>query len=163
MKKNTFDLEWQLLLKEIEINKSSIAQMHEFGKSIKNWTILLWSMTVGGALTNSVFHKYIILIVAIPLLFWFVEYCYRKIQSQFLYRMEEIKEFVNSENLSESKEKGFFSNFKTLYLLGEKRESKSYIEKTRWRKIFFYKSCYIFYGSLSLFTIFIWILVNYTN
>lgn len=153
-----FDIQIDLLKKEIEINKSTIAQMHEFGKTIKNWGIVLWATAIGGALTDKSFTKYIIFIIAIPLLLWFVEAAYRKIQSKFLYRWGEIKSFVNSENFIDSKVQGKFIDFEVLDLLGTDKKNSKYKKMTSWRRIIIYKSLYIFYGSLSIFTIAIWIM-----
>ena len=162
-KEDIFDLHWEMLKKEMEISKSSIEQMHEFGKSIKNWTILLWGAAISGALTNKAFAQYIIFILAIPLLLWLVEAAYRKIQSKFLYRWEEIKEFLNSEDLTESKKAGRFVNFQLLDLLGTDTKSLKYRKMTSFKRIVFYKSSYIFYGSLILFTIGIWVLTFFMN
>lgn len=156
-----FELQWEILLKEIDINKSTIEQMHEFGQKIKNWTILIWSMAISGSLTNEKYIKYSIFIIAIPLLFWFVESAYRKIQSKFIYRMTEIKEFVNSDSLVISKTKGQFENFQLLDLLGSNTKSKKYLKITSFKSIIFFKSLYIFYGSLSLFTVIIWCILNF--
>lgn len=155
---DVFDLQWELLKKEMDINTESIAQFHEFGKSIKNWTILLWSASIGGALTNNAFTQYIIFVLAIPLLLWSVEAAYRKIQSKFLYRWSEINEFVNSENLELSKKEGRFVGFNLLDILGTDTNNNKYIKMTSWKKIMSYKTSMIFYGSLIIFTIIIWIL-----
>jgi len=157
-KENIFDLQWELLKQEMAINKSSIEQMHEFGKTIKNWTILLWAASIGGALTQEGFTQYIIFITAIPLLLWFVEASYRKIQSKFLFRWDEIKEFVNSEGLLKSKKEGSFVGFQLLDVLGTDINSPEYKKMTRLGRIMRFKSMYIFYGSLSLFTVIIWLL-----
>ena len=145
------------------MSKSSIAQMHEFGKSVKNWTILLWSAAIGGALTNEAFSPYIIFILAIPLLLWFVETAYRKIQSKFLYRWEEIKDFVNGQDLAVSRQEGRFVNFKLLDLLGTNANDSRYKKMTSWKKLIFYKSSFIFYGSLICFTVVIWILTFFLD
>lgn len=162
-KTDVFDLQWELLKKEMEINKESVAQMHEFGKSIKNWTILLWSAAIGGALTNKSFAQYIIFILAIPLLLWFVEAAYRKIQSKFLYRWIEINEFVNSESLETSKKEGRFVNFKLLDVLGTDTKNVKYYKMTGWKRLITYKTSVIFYGSLIIFTVAIWILTFFLN
>ena len=157
-KKEIFELQWELLKHEIEINKSSVAQMHEFGQSIKNWTILLWAASIGGALTQQGFSQYTIFITAIPLLLWFVEASYRKIQSKFLFRWDEMKEFVNSDKLARSRQEGHFIDFTLLDVLGTETKATKYKKMTRLGRIMRYKSMYIFYGSLSFFTIIIWLL-----
>lgn len=157
-KEEIFELQWELLKHEMEINKSSVEQMHEFGKSIKNWTILLWAASIGGALTQKGFSQYIIFISAIPVLLWFVEASYRKIQSKFLFRWDEMKDFVNSNKLSESKRMGYFVDFTLLDVLGTDTKATKYKKMTRLGRIMRYKSMYIFYGSLSLYTMIIWLL-----
>ena len=155
---NIFDLQWELLIKEIEINNTSIKQMHEFGKSIKNWTLLFWSATIGASISNNDFTKYIIFISAIPVLFWVVESYYRRIQSKFLNRWTEIKAFVNSDDLKLSKEAGYFINFIVLDVLGSKTDNYEYKKSTSLRRVMFFKTSFIFYLSLTIFTIIIWVI-----
>lgn len=155
---NIFDLQWEILKKEIDINNNAIKQMHEFGKSIKNWTIIVWIATIGSALVNKEFSPYIIFITAIPLLFWFLEAKYRVIQSKYIYRLSQIKTFLNSESFINSKIQGHFIGFKLLDTMGEEdKHMKSYKKSTNLLKTFKFKTLYFFYGSLVIFTIVIWL------
>lgn len=101
-------IEYQLdLLKtEIETINAAISQMDEITKSIKEWTVGLWSAAVGGALAPPRLTPYVGLTVVVPLLFWFVDAWYRRIQRKFILRGSAIGEFLNSDRLQQSLDAG---------------------------------------------------------
>ena len=50
MPQNVFDYQFRLLEKELDLIGSTIRQIDEITKSIKNWTIVTWTASVGLAI-----------------------------------------------------------------------------------------------------------------
>lgn len=100
-----------LLKVEIETINTSIRQMDEICKNIKQWTITLWTAAVGGAIVTEDFRRFLILTAAIPALFWFVDTWYRRIQRYFIWRSREIGEFLNSDDFAMSVEQNKLTGF----------------------------------------------------
>jgi hypothetical protein len=90
------DLQLDFLKIEIETITSAIRQMDEISKSIKQWTIALWTGAVGAALADGDLAPYVGLTAALPLLFWFVDARYRRIQQMFIWRSNRIRDFLNN-------------------------------------------------------------------
>jgi hypothetical protein len=88
-----FEYQLSLLQTELETIGSSIRQMDDITKNIKQWTITVWAAAVGGALVAPELKNYVAVTAVIPLLFWFVEAFYRRIQRRFIWRSERIGKF----------------------------------------------------------------------
>lgn len=89
------DHQIKLLELEIQTINSSIRQMDEVAKNIKQWTITLWTAAVGVTVANPAMAQFTAGTAIIPLLFLFVEVSYRRIQRRFIWRSERIGEFIN--------------------------------------------------------------------
>ena len=92
--------EYQLEILKVELNQidSAIRQMDDITKSIKDWAIVTWTVSVGVALKENP-GTIIALTAIIPFLFWIVDARYRKIQRSFIYRLNLISDFLNNEKL----------------------------------------------------------------
>jgi len=89
---------YDILLKELDLIDSSIRQMDELTKGVKEWSIATWTASIGFALAISQLTPYVALTAAIPAMFWLVDASYRRIQSQFIKRHKQIQIFINSED-----------------------------------------------------------------
>jgi hypothetical protein len=94
-----FSLQLEFLKLEAATIDSSIRQMDEFSKNIKQWAITVWAGAVGGALATSSLAPYVGLTATIPLLFWFIDGSYRRIQQMFIWRSGRIRDFLNNQEL----------------------------------------------------------------
>jgi hypothetical protein len=103
-----------LLKVEIDTVTSSIRAMDDIQKSIKQWTLTLWTGAIGFAVSQSQLKGVLWVTAAIPLLFWVMDGFYRRIQRRFIWRMNEIAEFLNDDRLAKSFKSGAFVDFKLL-------------------------------------------------
>ncbi len=87
---------YTLLVKELDLIDSSIRQMDDITKGIKEWSIGTWTASIGFSLVTDELKTYIALTAIIPFLFWLVDASYRRVQSQFIDRHGEIQSFINS-------------------------------------------------------------------
>lgn len=140
-------LEYQLeILKlEIETINSTIRQMDTMTERIKNWTIVIWAAALGTTITTENLNRYIALTAVIPIVFWFVDGWYRRIQSRFIWRTIQISQFLNDERLTKSFERQELVEFKLFdpasRLSKGNPEYESFIKMSRTMR----------FGSLSLF------------
>ena len=89
---------YELLLKELDLIDSSIRQMDEITKGIKEWSIGAWTASVGFSIAIHQLAPYIALTAIIPFMFWLVDASYRRVQTQFINRHKEIQQFINSKD-----------------------------------------------------------------
>jgi hypothetical protein len=109
-----FDFQLEILRWELEYIEGGIRQMDEICTQIKNWAIVAWSGAMGIAIANQQLRPYLGFVFLIPLLFWLVDARWRKIQRGFIYRMNQIRTFVNGEDLARSFEQQELVNFTLL-------------------------------------------------
>ena len=154
-------LEHQLefLKLEIETINSSIRQMDDITKSVKEWTIGLWTAAVGGALVTENLSPYVALTALIPLLFWLVDTWHRRIQRKFIWRNIQISKFLNSDDLVKSFENDRLTGFP---LFDPKaRLSKNDGEYTKfvsWRQVMLFRSLSILYLGLAVISLILGVL-----
>lgn len=156
---NKLEYQLDILKVEIETINSTIRQMDTMTERIKNWTILIWAAATGAAITTPELNRYVIFTAAIPLAFWFVDGWYRRIQRRFIWRSNEIRDFLNSERLALSFERqgmeGFFNLFDPAGR-ASKGNSK-YEDFISIRRTMRFGSLSIFYAFLILMSFLVWI------
>jgi hypothetical protein len=121
----TFDVQMELLKAELTHIDGAIRQNDEITKSVKNWTIVTWTASVGLALKDPTLHSFIWLTAVIPTVFWVVDASFRKIQRSFISRIQQISQFVNSQEFRLAAEKGFPIDFPLLLMRHKTREFKN--------------------------------------
>lgn len=148
-------LEYQLdvLKLEIETINTTIRQMDDITKSVKEWTIGLWTAAVGGALVTTGMTGYVGLTAVIPFLFWFVDVWHRRIQRKFIWRSIEISKFLNDDRLPLSFQNGSLQGIVLLDPKNRLAKSAEYEDFVSWRKIVLFRSLSILYGGLTLFSL----------
>lgn len=139
-----------LLKGEIEAVDKAIAQQDEFTKNVKQWAIVAWSASVGGALTTSDLRAYVGASAAIPLLFWFVDTWHRRIQRKFIWRNIVISRFLNDGRLAKSIEAGHIVDFQLLDPKSRLDRSLEYEHFTSWKHVMAFRSIAILYCGMIL-------------
>jgi hypothetical protein len=143
-------LQLEFLKLEAETIDSSIRQMDEFSKNIKQWAITVWAGAVGGALATDSLAPYIGLTATIPLLFWFIDGSYRRIQQMFIWRTARIRDFLNNhELLQQSFLQGKIVGLTVFDPSGKTDwEDKKYLKFVDWRRPMLFKSISFLYLGL---------------
>lgn len=113
-KDRVFDIQLDLLKTELEQIGSAIRQGDEITKSVKNWAIVTWTAAVGFVLKDA--GGYVGATAVLPIVFWFVDGSFRRIQRSFIVRMEEISDYFNSEVFRRTAEVGAPMDFKLLVM-----------------------------------------------
>ena len=79
--------------------------------SVKNWAIVIWTASIGFALKNPNLHPFVWLTAVIPIVFWIVDGSFRRIQRSFISRVQQISQFVNSQEFKEAAANGAAMDF----------------------------------------------------
>ena len=155
----TFKYQLDILKWELEYIQSGIRQMDEITTSIKNWAIVLWSGSIGIAIGSDVLRSYVGFTFLIPILFWLVDARWRKTQRGFIYRMNQIRDFLNSDDFSKSFEQQKVVNFTILDPRSKKSQKSDYKSYTSIRLVFFGSMAWLYLG-LTIFSLAIHIIVG---
>ncbi len=114
--KPLFEYQFDLLKSELTLINAIIRQMDDIGKSIKNWAIVVWIASVGWFISTPTLRYYFWITAILPLVFWIVDASFRSVQRKFIFRMDEISEFLNDSRFNQSYKQGRFVDFKILDL-----------------------------------------------
>jgi hypothetical protein len=144
-------LNYQLDLLKMEIEKidALIARMDEMAQSTKNWAISLWTGSIAAILTQADYREYLFLSAVPPLLFWYLDAYFRRLQTRSILRMQKIREFLNSEKLTQSFEIGKLVDITVLDPTGTQyRGTKEYKEFASIKRTLQYPEVRWFYLTL---------------
>ena len=97
-----FEYQMEILRVELDQINSSIRQMDDITKSIKDWAIVTWTLSLGTTLATTTLNPYIGFTAIIPVVFWLTDARYRQIQRRFIYRIRQISDFLNDKKLKQS-------------------------------------------------------------
>jgi len=97
-------LQFQLdiLKHELDTVAEIIGRIDHITQTTKNWAIVTWTGSVGLALTQTDLRQYVIITAVLPLLFWFIDAWWRRLQRRSVYRSQQITAFLNDERLVQS-------------------------------------------------------------
>jgi hypothetical protein len=155
---NAFVFQLEMVKKELDHLNSSIDKIDTITQSIKYWTIGLWSgsilLAIGNIKDTTHFQGHYLSTAIIPLLFWFVDGWYRRIQRGFIFRVIEISKFLNGPDFTTSFDKQILVGFYLFDLRGRMSGNRQDLLKftSIWKTLFF-PSVAIFYLGLILFSI----------
>ena len=153
------DHQVKLLELEIQTINSSIRQMDEIAKNIKQWTVTLWTASVGATLAAPNLAPYTAAAAIVPLLFLFVEVSYRRIQRRFIWRSERIGEFINDGRFASGVSRGDLgASFRLWDPSGVYTADPSYRRFIGVRTVMRFQSIRFFYGGLALLSLTVGIL-----
>lgn len=154
---------YQLDILKIEIDQieKAIERFDQIAQTTKNWAIVTWAGSIAIALSNSDLRDYIIVTFILPILFWFIDAWFRRLQARSIVRNKRISEFLNSDIFFESFKQHRFVNFLVLDPVGSQhRGEKQYEQRIRICKIIFYPEIAGFYGGLTSISILLSIVIN---
>ncbi len=157
-----------LLNFQLDLLKTEISQIQEIigridtlTQQVKNWTVLTWagsiSLLIGNA--DKSLRQIIFVSAVIPFLFWIVDGYYRRRQRGFIFRIEKISNYLNSEELANSFKKGIISNFILLDLSAKQSGKDQRKQFANLRKAMWFKSIRTFYLGLIITTIILQIIL----
>jgi len=101
-----FDIQLDLLKAELTAIDSAIRQCDEITKSIKNWAVVTWTASVGLALKEQSLWPFVWVTAVVPLVFWFVDGSFRRIQRSFITRLQQISKHLNSPEFTQAATSG---------------------------------------------------------
>lgn len=158
---SAFEYQLELLKVELDQVNSSIRQMDEITKSIKDWAIVTWTFSLGASLSNEKLTTFIGLTAIIPLVFWLVDAQYRQIQSRFIYRIKQISDFLNSTRFNQSFNEQRFIDFKIMDPMALKSRGQSdYESNVSISKTLRFRSVFYLYLGLILVSIIVHLMVQ---
>jgi hypothetical protein len=109
--KESFLYQLDILKMEIQGIEKIVSRMDDMAQATKNWTISIWTGSLAIALSQPDFRKYILITAVSPILFWYIDAYFRRLQRRSIFRGRKISEFLNSSKLVESFERNQFIDF----------------------------------------------------
>ena len=103
--KESFLYQLDILKMEMQGLERIIGRLDEMAQATKNWAITIWTGSLAIVLSQPDFRKYAIITAIAPLLFWYIDAYFRRLQRRSIFRGLKISEFLNSPKLVESFEK----------------------------------------------------------
>jgi hypothetical protein len=100
--KRLFDIQLELLNVELKSIDGAIRQHDAIAMSVKNWAVVTWTASLGFSLKEPALLQFIGYTAVIPLVFWFVDGSFRRIQRTFIARVEQISAYLNSNEFKEA-------------------------------------------------------------
>src|SRR6185369_103858 len=98
---DSFQYQLEFLKLEFDTINKSIERIDGMTQTIKNWAVGAWAGSIA-LLFNAKRPDLIGLTAVLPLVFWFVDAWWRRIQRSFIFRSNKISEFLNGNQLQES-------------------------------------------------------------
>ena len=77
-------MEWLKI--EVEIIQSIIARHDEITQTTKNWAMITWAGSIGLLISQADLRIFLIFTSIPPLLFWFIDTSWRRLQKRSIYR-----------------------------------------------------------------------------
>lgn len=160
--KEAFLFQLEILKMEIHTIDGIVGRMDEITQTTKNWAILTWAGGLGASLGSADLRKYAVLTALLPIVFWFTDAQWRRLQRRSTFRGAKIREFLNSPALPESFAKGKLVDFVVHDPIGwQYKGSDEYGKWVSMRKTLQYKEIAWFYGFQVLFSLLVGLYVRY--
>ena len=100
-----FEYQLDILKKELDTTNEIIARQDGMSQTTKNWTVVAWGGAVAFALRDTELRHFVGLTAILPLLFWFIDGTFRRLQARTVFRVQKIHNWLNSRKLALSFEK----------------------------------------------------------
>jgi len=133
-----FRFQLEILKKEIDLINDGLKRLDENGRQIKYLAIVTWAGTMGIVLSGeNQLRQYAILVTIIPVIFWLADTRWSSMLRKFVFRLDEISDFMNSEKFKDSFEKQELIGFTSLDPRGRQYESNKDFKKRvgLWRSL----------------------------
>ena len=149
-----FEYQLGLITLEMEMIERTIARMDEITQTIKNWAIVTWAGSVAILLREPDLRKFLILTMVLPIMFWYSDAIWRRLQKRSVYRQEKIKDFLNSEDFVKSCKQQRLINFIVMDPVGQQyKENKEFKDALKLKWMMRYNEILYFYGGLIIISI----------
>jgi hypothetical protein len=153
--KRLVDIQLEMLNAELNHIGGAIRQHDEITKSVKNWTVVTWTASIGLSLKEQDLHRFVWMTAIVPLMFWVVDGSFRRIQRAFIVRVQEISDYVNSPTFRMAAEKGSPLDFPLLLM---RRKARNFTNTLLGAMLF--RSVSLLYVGLALCSLLIWLKVR---
>lgn len=110
----SFNYQLEFLKLEYGAINEIIKRIDEMTQKNKDWAVLIWAGSISLIISQENLRRYILLTAVLPLLFWFLDAWWRRIQRTCIFRIQKISEFLNGDNLVESFQQKKLVNFHVL-------------------------------------------------
>ena len=157
-RQQAFTYQLDMLKLEVEVVNSTIRQIDDISKSLKEWTVTIWAAGVGGALVTSGMRRYIWATAAVPLLFWIVDSHHKVVQRRFGWRCLRIMDFLNDDRLARSFEEKRLVDFTVMDLASRRDRSPGYRRFVSWPNAAFFGTVSLLYLGLAMISTVVWLL-----
>ena len=164
-KKELFEYKLSILQKELDTINQIIERHDNFTQTTKNWTIVVWigvtSFILKDSPTENV-KQLLLLTPIIPLLFWYVDATWRRLQNRSIFRSDKISAFFNSKEFEEAYKNYDSSKIEVWDVVGRKYiEDTKYKRKTSLWRIIRFRSIAGFYLSIFCLSVIINLLTHF--
>ncbi len=157
-----FAYQLDFLKLEFQHINDAIGRIDETTAKVKNWAIVTWAGSLGLALKDPQLRPFLWLTALLPLLFFFVDAWWRRIQRSFIFRIQKMAEFLNGNNLMDSFRE---RQVKRIYILDPRAKqwskSKEYESFTSVFRTMRFNEVAAFYLGLSLLSVGLWWALNF--
>jgi len=145
-----------MLKLEIETISNIIDRMDRITQATKNWAVVTWAGGVGLALRERELRPFLVLTAVLPMLFWYIDAVWRRLQARSTYRMFRIRDFLNSEGLVRAFEAGCIQDFVLLDPVGTQYKGAADCQKhVSLQRTLRYREVAVFYAVPILVSIFL--------
>ena len=143
---STLSYQLEMLKLEIETINGIVDRIDGITQTTKNWAVVTWAGGLGLALQHQELRRFVILTAALPLLFWYIDAVWRRLQARSTYRIAKIREFLNDERLSRSFSLGRLCDFSVLDPVGTQyKGTAEYEQHVRLGRTLRYREIRVFY------------------
>jgi len=142
-------LEFQLeiLKKELDTINEIIARQDGMSQTTKNWAVVCWTGSVAFTLSDASLRHFVGLTATLPVLFWYIDATFRRLQARTIFRGAQIRDWLNSDQLAASFEKGKLQGFTVFDPTSQKSvDTPEYRRAVALRRTLRYPEIRYFYG-----------------
>ena len=145
--REAFLFQLEILKMEIQTIDGIVGRMDEITQTTKNWAVITWAGGLAAVLGSSDLRKYAVLTAILPLVFWYTDAQWRRLQRRSTFRSAKIREFLNSPALQESFAAGKLVGFIVHDPIGRQHKgADGYSSWVSMRKTLQYKEIAVFHG-----------------
>jgi uncharacterized membrane protein len=149
--KESFLYRLDILKMEIETLDRLVSRMDEMTQAIKNWAISIWTGSLAIALSQPDYRRYVFITAVAPLLFWYIDAYFRRLQRRSIFRGRKISDFLNSPRLVESFCQNELGDFIVYDLTATQyREFEEYKKFVSLKNTFLFPEIATFYSVLTI-------------
>jgi len=149
---NPFQFKLDLIKWELESIAKVIERMDNFAQASKNWAVLIWAGVISLTLSKDInqLRPLLILMTSIvPILFWYIDSFFRRLQRRSIFRQTKISEYINSNDFINDCNNNVFQNFIVVDITGvQYRQNPDYKAFVSQRKTMKYREVSVFYSGL---------------